>query len=66
MPFVEHILLKYTVCNSYKDFRRPALDKKLIANESKRTLFLSTLRLYIETVITQSTHIFQEYLIKNL
>ena len=47
MPFVEHILLKYTVCNSDKDFRRPALDKKLILQMSLRGPFFSTLRHYI-------------------
>lgn len=39
MPFVEHILLKYTVCSSDKDFRRQALDKKLILQMSLRGPF---------------------------
>lgn len=58
MPFVEHILLKYTVCNSDKDFRRQALDKKLILQMSLRgPFFFNTQTLYLNCNNTQHTHI---------
>ena len=51
--FVEHILLKYTVCSSDKDFRRP--EKTHFANGSKSNLFFfETQTLNGVCLVTQS------------